>query len=277
MNKSYRSIWNEKVGTFVAVAETAMARGKSTSSVARADSGEAGSHLLEREGHSGLLKGAMGLGASMALLFGGAGGFGGAQAVAAPSIASCTSGTGWGFSNTSSGSANNNQCGGSNAAAGLGTSFTGVYLTDNTSGPTAWMSVGSGYVKMGASTSIQMLQYLDMTSHSITNLTAGAINASSTDAVNGSQLFSMSNSLSTVVSSTSLSLSTNVSSMSTGMSSLSTAWSSASTSLSTNMSSVSTAWSTASSSVSTSMSSISTAWSSVSASTSTVCGPSGTP
>ncbi|WP_404978794.1 ESPR-type extended signal peptide-containing protein [Caballeronia novacaledonica] len=28
MNKSYRSIWNEKVGTFVAVAETSMARGK---------------------------------------------------------------------------------------------------------------------------------------------------------------------------------------------------------------------------------------------------------
>ncbi|MBC8638687.1 hypothetical protein IAG25_17870 [Caballeronia sp. EK] len=46
MNKSYRSIWNEKVGTFVAVAETSMARGKKSSGGAVCDP-EGGQEALD--------------------------------------------------------------------------------------------------------------------------------------------------------------------------------------------------------------------------------------
>ncbi|MCG7402389.1 ESPR domain-containing protein [Caballeronia zhejiangensis] len=46
MNKSYRSIWNEKVGTFVAVAETAMARGKKSSGGAVCDLEDGQSAIL---------------------------------------------------------------------------------------------------------------------------------------------------------------------------------------------------------------------------------------
>ncbi|WP_284507176.1 ESPR-type extended signal peptide-containing protein [Caballeronia sp. ATUFL_M2_KS44] len=268
MNKSYRSIWNEKVGTFVAVAETTMARGKKSSggAVCEAESPYEPSFVQRIGGPQKLMTG---VGAAIALMCGSTSSF-----ALTPFVAACANGVGNVMNSTtaaSTASSTGVSCGSASSIPGIaGSSFTGIVLADdNAGGQTAWMTLGNGMLTMNANTKIQMNQYLDMTGHSIANLAAGAVNATSTDAVNGSQLFSMSNSLSTVVSSTSSSMSVSLSTMSSSMASLSSGWSSASTSLSTGMSSVSTGWNTASTSLSTGMSSVSTAWSSLSGSTST--------
>ncbi|WP_075644239.1 ESPR domain-containing protein [Caballeronia cordobensis] len=67
MNKSYRSIWNEKVGTFVAVAETAMACGKKNSG-AVVDC--IGGGREEQRASSVPFKAVAGFGAAVALLLG---------------------------------------------------------------------------------------------------------------------------------------------------------------------------------------------------------------
>ncbi|WP_371826382.1 ESPR-type extended signal peptide-containing protein [Caballeronia sp. M1242] len=264
MNKSYRSIWNEKVGTFVAVAETTMARGKkSPGAVVGPDNAETACDDGSGEFSSGLLHAAAGIGASIALLFGGS-----STAWAVPAIVSCVNGSGSGVTNTGLATGMSGSSCGNNAFSGLA-NYTGVVLQDDNANPTAMIGVGSNAVVFNAASKIQMNQYLDMTGHSVINVAAGSITSVSTDAINGSQLFSFSNSLSTAVSSVSLSLSTNVSSMSTGISSISVAWSSSSASLSTSMSSISSGWSAASSSLSSSMASVSTGWNNASLSLST--------
>ncbi len=197
MNKSYRSIWNEKAGTFVAVAETAMARGKRSGSVERAQTdGLTASPQITNAAQKGFFATAAGMGATVALMFGASSAW-----AAGPVVTVCGSGGNYGMYATTNGAVNATVCGG---AEGLG-SFTGAMLADNDTAPTSWIAAGSGgIVTVGANTKIQMNQYVDMTTHSITNLSTGNVSATSSDAINGSQLFSMSNSLSTAVSSTSL-------------------------------------------------------------------------
>ncbi|SAK96448.1 hypothetical protein AWB79_07339 [Caballeronia hypogeia] len=269
MNKSYRSIWNEKVGTFVAVAETAMACGKKSSGGAVCDSDEQTPYSSE-QGASRMFKASLlwaaGVGITSAL-FGVAPIGAGSAWAAGGMINACSNGSGYGLWTSGAGpvsdAANAGACGGSNPAVPTG--FNGVYLTDDFgNAQSAYMAIGNDKVILGAKSKIQFQQVLDMYSNKITNLADGAISSGSMDAVNGGQLFTVSSSLSTAVSSVSRSLSTGISSLSTNMSSLSTAWNSASTSLSTGVSSISTGWNSASTSLSTGMSSISTAWSSVS-------------
>jgi hypothetical protein len=212
-----------------------MARGKRSSGDAVLDGGEQGAGAgMQRGPKPEFFRAAATLGTSVGLLFMGSGGFGGNEALAlTPVMATCVNGSGWAITNGGNSAAGTAQCGN---AAGLGTSFSGVYVADDTTSPSAWISLSNGTVTLSGTNKIQMNQYLDMTGHSITNLAPGAINATSTDAINGGQLFSVSNSLSTVVSSASSSMSVSLSTMSSSMASLSTGWISASTSLSTGMS-----------------------------------------
>jgi hypothetical protein len=97
MNKSYRSIWNEKVGTFVAVAETAMARGKKNAGGAVCDP-EGGRDAFDAHSHQGkdhfpksALRAAAGVGASVAFMFGGPSAWADASG---PTVTTCTNGVG---------------------------------------------------------------------------------------------------------------------------------------------------------------------------------------
>ncbi|MCW0054131.1 adhesin, partial [Burkholderia pseudomallei] len=134
-----------------------------------------------------------------------------------------------------------------------GTTIGGVAYTFAGTGPTSVVSVGAP----GAE-------------RPITNVAAGRVDATSTDAINGSQLFATNQavtSLSTGIGSISSSVSTvtsSIASLSTGVSSLSTSTSTTASSLSTGVSSLSTGLSSTNSSVTSLSTSSSTATSSLS-------------
>jgi trimeric autotransporter adhesin len=260
MNKSYRSIWNEKVGTFVAVAETAMASGKKSSGAVwslEADSGSTSALRNEKF----VARAATGVGAAVFMMLGSS------SAWADAFYAGCGTGTNYAVTTSGGTTATANYC---NLAQTLGLgSFNGLLLADDNVSPTAWMAMGNGVISMGANSRIQMTQYLDMANHSIIGVLSGSISSGSTDAINGGQLFSVSTSVSTAITSMSTSVSTGLGSLSTNLGSLSTGWNSSSISLSTGLGSLSSAWASTSTSMSTGIVSISAGFSSMSSSTST--------
>lgn len=183
-----------------------MARGKSSSTSVEAAQGAAAED--SKSAGSGIVKAAFGVGASLAVVLGGS--LGGASEAWAltPYGAACNGGSGSGF--TSSGTISNSTtyCG-TNTYLGTTSSFVGTIMSDDATAPTAGLAVGSNAIIMNANSVIQMNQYLDMTGHKITGVANGLINATSTDAINGSQLYTFSIS----VDSLSTSMSTGISSM----------------------------------------------------------------
>nr|WP_062610534.1 YadA-like family protein [Caballeronia calidae] len=73
-------------------------------------------------------------------------------------------------------------------------------ITDDNVTPTSQIDMGSGVVGITAGTSIQMHQYVDMLGNKISGLAAGDISATSTEAINGSQLYAAVNDLTTNIS-----------------------------------------------------------------------------
>ncbi|WP_404989748.1 ESPR domain-containing protein [Caballeronia sp. LZ029] len=142
MNKSYRSIWNEKVGTFVAVAETAMSRGKKSSGGAVCDP-EGDQEALDSRDREHIdaspkvARRAAGVGASVALLFSGA------NALAAtpvnPAVTVCNSST-QGYSYTS---ASNTPIQAGCDTTVTGANFTGVVMQAGSSNPNTYLTVGA--------------------------------------------------------------------------------------------------------------------------------------
>ncbi|CAE6827954.1 hypothetical protein R69658_06157 [Paraburkholderia aspalathi] len=180
MNKSYKSVWNESAGAWVATQENAKGQGKKSRSVRAAVSTAAGL--------------AMAMGASVAN---------------AGVIANCNGTT---SSMASYSSLNNSAWGLNNAVVAGCSGGNGVILNEDTgnSGQTtgkAWLAVGStnstssgtvtlygpsGIALNGATTTSGLATFkagADMSNTKITNVAAGAVSSTSTEAVNGSQLW----------------------------------------------------------------------------------------
>ena len=174
MNKSYRSIWNEKVGTFVAVAETAVARGKKNSGGAVCDP-EGGREAPDVCVHQGrdvspkiALRAAAGVGASVALLFGGSG------AWAQSSAMTCSAGSSYGYDSTgatiSGGGCANPITGAAN--------WTGVVLN---SGSGQYLTFGMDGFRVQASGGLFFSGQTDFTGNLATNVADGSLAANSKD------------------------------------------------------------------------------------------------
>ncbi|SAK38918.1 YadA domain-containing protein [Caballeronia hypogeia] len=73
--------------------------------------------------------------------------------------------------------------------AGVNQAGGGVFVTGDTSTWQDVIAVGGGQVAIYAADKISMNQYLDMTGHKISGVTNGEISATSTEAINGSQLY----------------------------------------------------------------------------------------
>ncbi|WP_044041570.1 ESPR-type extended signal peptide-containing protein [Caballeronia insecticola] len=167
MNKTYRSVWNESTGTWVAASEEAKGRGKGKSARSTV-----------------LLLAAFGAGGGALALSNGAFaatsnlGYGGLQ-LCPPGIG--VNGTGIGYATSAVGNmlCQSGQAFSLNNAAdpngGQGFSNSTARVTGYT----------NGMVELKAVNGIRMLNFVDMSSQSIINLAAG-VNA--TDAVNYSQL-----------------------------------------------------------------------------------------
>ncbi|WP_330996343.1 ESPR-type extended signal peptide-containing protein, partial [Burkholderia cepacia] len=108
------------------------------------------------------------------------------------------------------------------------------------------------------------------TERQITNVAAGRVTGASTDAINGSQLFSVTQQLSNSITSLSTSASTGIGSLSTGLSSTTSSVSSLSTSASTGLSSAVSSVTSLSTSASTGIGSLSTGLSSTTSSVSSL-------
>lgn len=114
---------------------------------------------------------------------------------AAPVVVVCDTS---GFSNALSLTGANTGLPGSNGCSPGSTNF--VKITDDNVTPTSQIDMGSGVVGITAGTSIQMHQYVDMLGNKISGLAAGDISATSTEAINGSQLYAAVNDLTTNIS-----------------------------------------------------------------------------
>ncbi|WP_350029721.1 ESPR domain-containing protein [Caballeronia sp. AZ1_KS37] len=263
MNKSYRSIWNEKVGTFVAVAETAMARGKKSSGGAVCDLEDGQSAILaayrqEDNDPRDVFRVAAGVGASVAMLFGGSTAW--AQN---SSMSLCDGGTGYVYkSNSATPTADS----GTYCAGG----FSGVVLSAGTGSSANSISISNttGITFTGNNIAFSNGN-VSFSGKNLVNLKDGNIAVGSMDAINGGQLFTVSSSASTSISSLSTSTSTTISTMGSTVNSWSTSVTSISQSMSTSYASLSTGFNSISGSVSTGFNSISTQWSTLSTSTST--------
>ncbi|CAE6772869.1 YadA-like family protein [Paraburkholderia aspalathi] len=172
MNKIYKAIWNRATGTSVAAPETAKARsGKSAKSTIV----------------TSVLVAASGLGAGLA-----------AGDASAGSILNCKDATAWGSVTTGSSAAWGSSAAGPKDCI---TGSTGVILSEGTNGiasessAQADLRVGlsgsnsQGVITLHAPSGIVMDGDVTMGGHAITNLKNGAVSSSSSDAVNGAQLY----------------------------------------------------------------------------------------
>ena len=180
MNKSYKSVWNDATGTWVAAQENAKGQGKKNRSIKAVASAAVGMAMAigTSAAHAGIIANCNGSSQGSYASF---------------------SGTGGAWINTS----NPSVC----AAGG-----TGVVLNEDPSASSqqtgkAWLAVGgtnstnsgtvtlygpSGIALNGATTTSGLATFkagADMSNTKITNVAAGAVSSTSTEAVNGSQLW----------------------------------------------------------------------------------------
>ena len=241
MNKTYKSIWSEALGTWVAVSELANARGKASKGCCL------GVRAAQQPGKVKLV--AIGVALTFAMGLQG-------NAAWAGALVNCN-----GTLNTGSGSSsNNNGASGSSTSAQFGwwqaTNWsanegncgtgTGIILSENGSGngglagTSAYMLVGgtganaAGVITLYGPSGISLKDVTSLNNNKITNLAAGTVSAASTDAVNGSQLSSLSTSASTGISTAQ----SGVTSLSTGLSTTNSSVTSLSTGLSATNSNV---------------------------------------
>lgn len=197
MNKSYISIWSEVLGTWVAASENTSARGKRSKSRVVVEAVVAMSALSGLWGASAAQANTTGSGLQLCNAAAGAtSGMSWGPGTTAATALSCATGT-YSFSLNNS-----------------GTDAGGNGFSTSTARVTGYIN---GTLELMGANGISMLNVVQMNSNKITGLAAGAVNATSTDAINGSQLASLSTSTSTSIGS----LSTGLSSLSTGVGSLS--------------------------------------------------------
>ncbi|NPT53451.1 beta strand repeat-containing protein [Paraburkholderia elongata] len=184
MNKSYKNVWNETTGTYVAASEVAKSRGKSTRS--------------QKALVTALLAAGVGFGTAVK-----------AEAAATPnSFAAGILGTDTSNSDCISSAdgaqvVTNGDCSAAAQQAGIvsydGSGSAGAYFTV-TDPNTAHIGAGGVDQMKITNNGVFVLNTLDMGGKKITNLAPGTVSASSTDAVNGAQLFGITNG-STVINS----------------------------------------------------------------------------
>jgi len=172
MNKSYKSVWNETTGTYVAASETAKGRGKSSRN--------------QKALIAALLAAGVGFGTAVK-----------SEAAATPnSFAVGILGTNPGDSDCISSAdgaqvTTNGDCNAASQQAGIvsydGSGAAGAYFTA-TDPNTAHIGAGGIDQLRITNKGLFVLNGLDMGGFKITNLAPGDVSASSKDAVNGSQL-----------------------------------------------------------------------------------------
>ncbi|WP_268957963.1 ESPR-type extended signal peptide-containing protein, partial [Paraburkholderia piptadeniae] len=177
MNRVYRTVWNETTGTWAAAQENAAARGKGASKKSLA-------------AVIGVVGAGMGLAASGAHAAVTAG-YGSLELC--PGLA--TGGTGYSYGYATS--MNNLDCTvtGSNP---LAFSLNNTGDTNGSYGFSASTARVTGYqtglLELKGGAGISMLNTVDMNANKITDLAPGAVNVSSADAINGSQLYNVASS-----------------------------------------------------------------------------------
>nr|WP_310399729.1 YadA-like family protein [Paraburkholderia graminis] len=182
MNKSYKTVWNETTGTYVAAPEVAKGRGKSGRKA----------RSIKALGASGVLV-AAGVGLSAF-----------APSAMAGSIINCGNAINSyaSFSAAQAGAWTNTQQA-ATCFSGSSSLGTGVVLSENGNyfspdGTNAAILVGAsgsnatGKVTIYGPSGIAMMNQVDMTSHKIVNVAAGTVSSISGDAINGSQLYAVS-------------------------------------------------------------------------------------
>ncbi|MFM0365482.1 YadA-like family protein [Paraburkholderia sediminicola] len=178
MNKSYKTVWNETTGTYVAACETAKSHGKSGRSQKKA--------LV-----AALLAAGVGFGTAVK-----------SEAAATPnSFAVGVLGTDTSNSDCISSADGAAVTTGADCSSGTGAQQAGIVSYDASGTPGAYFTVtdpntahvGAGGVDQLRITNsgLFVLNTLDMGGNKIMNVAAGTVSASSTDAVNGSQLFKL--------------------------------------------------------------------------------------
>jgi hypothetical protein len=175
MNKSYKSVWNETTGTYVAASETARSRGKKSRS--------------QKALVAALMAAGVGFGTAVK-----------SEAAATPN--SCAVGVlGTDSSNSDCISSadgaqvtTNGDCSAASQQAGIvsydSSGNAGAYFTV-TDPNTAHIGAGGVDQLRITNNGLFVLNGLDMGNFKITNLAAGAVTSSSTDAVNGSELYGL--------------------------------------------------------------------------------------
>ncbi|EDZ99806.1 Hep_Hag repeat-containing protein, partial [Burkholderia sp. H160] len=180
MNKSYRSIWCEKTGTFVAAAETSRAKGKKPSS------GVVATAIASAVGVAAFMAPQM----ALALTHG-------SSLVLCNQSGKVNAGNSWGPGGTSGGV----ECSGTNPFGGGTVSFA-LGNTGTNSGAangetmTAYVEgYSDGTLVLNATNGVHVLNELDLANNKIRNLGQGAVSATSKDAINGSQLYATNQSI----------------------------------------------------------------------------------
>ncbi|WP_196592153.1 ESPR domain-containing protein, partial [Burkholderia cepacia] len=259
MNKIYKNVWCEKTGTYVAASEVATGRRKSGGASATV-------RVLT------------------AVVLGG--GIFAPTVAFASGVAVCSGSSYPGYSLNGAGTVNTNMgctattdaiyMGGvaSGLGSGTGAGPTVSYITINnatSATPSLFGSVPAQSIQLNAPGSIILSgSNVNVSNNKIINLANGTVAAGSGDAVNGGQLFSLSTSTSTGLSSANSSITSLSTSTSTGLSSATSSISSLSTSTSTGINSLSTGLSSANSTVSSLSTSTSTGLSSATSSISSL-------
>jgi autotransporter adhesin len=180
MNKSYKSVWNDAAGTWVAAQENAKGQGKKNRSIKTVASAAVGM--------------AMAIGTSAAH----AGAIVNCDGAATGNYGSYTFGTDGAWSTV----ANAPSCTGgygvilneNSASSSQQTGYARLVVggTSSTNSGTITLYGPSGIALNGATTTSGLATFkagADMSDTTITNVAAGAVSSTSTDAVNGSQLF----------------------------------------------------------------------------------------
>ncbi|WP_290371205.1 YadA family autotransporter adhesin, partial [Paraburkholderia unamae] len=189
MNKVYRSVWNESTKTWVAAQENASGRSKSAS--ASADLGiDAVVGVLTRTnlGRSAMALAVMGAISPAAFAVGESGG----------TIEACQQGTSAGAGLTAGGSVQKiANCFGGQDALFLNGSYANRAYSGAAVGTQTYMSLNSsnGTVMIGGGNGILLENQTSLTGNKIIALANGAVNSYSQDAVNGSQLYGLGNSV----------------------------------------------------------------------------------
>ncbi|MEM5436042.1 YadA-like family protein [Paraburkholderia diazotrophica] len=177
MNRVYRTVWNEKTGAWAAAQENAAARGKGTSKKSLA--------AVVGVVGAGLMIAASGAHAAVTPGYG--------SLELCPGLASGGTGSSYGYATN----VNNLDC---TVTGGNPLSFT-LNNTGDTNGSYGFSTstarvtgYQTGLLELKGAAGISMLNTVNMNANKITNLAAGDVNASSADAVNGSQLYNLANS-----------------------------------------------------------------------------------